>query len=47
MMLAIDNLPHELLLGRQTENGVTVISIDVQSWLEQSLDAERQKFLGW
>lgn len=33
MMLAIDNLPHELLLGRQTENGVTVISIDVQSWL--------------
>lgn len=35
MMLAIDNLPHELLLGRQTENGVTVISIDVQSWLDQ------------
>lgn len=35
MMLAIDNLPHELLLGRQTENGVTVISIDVQSWLGQ------------
>ena len=34
-MLAIDNLPHELLLGRQTENGVTVISIDVQSWLDQ------------
>lgn len=35
MMLAIDNLPHELLLGRQTENGVTVISIDVQSWIDQ------------
>lgn len=35
MMLAIDNLPHELLLGRQTENGVTVVSIDVQSWLDQ------------
>ena len=35
MMLAIDNLPHELLLGRQTENGVTVVSIDVQSWLEK------------
>lgn len=35
MMRAIDNLPHELLLGRQTENGVTVISIDVQSWLGQ------------
>lgn len=35
MMLAIDNLPHELLLGRQTENGVTVISIDVQLWLDQ------------
>lgn len=34
-MLAIDNLPHELLLGRQTENGVTVISIDVQCWLDQ------------
>ncbi len=34
-MLTIDNLPHELLLGRQTENGVTVISIDVQSWLDQ------------
>lgn len=34
-MLAIDNLPHELLLGRQTENGVTVISIDVQSWFDQ------------
>ena len=34
-MLAIDNLPHELLLGRQTENGVTVISIDMQSWLDQ------------
>ena len=34
-MLAIDNLPHELLLGWQTENGVTVISIDVQSWLDQ------------
>lgn len=35
MMLTIDNLPHELLLGRQTENGVTVVSIDVQSWLDQ------------
>lgn len=35
MMLAIDNPPHELLLGRQTENGVTVISIDVQSWIDQ------------
>lgn len=35
MMLAIDNLPHELLLGRQTENGVTVVSIDVQSWIDQ------------
>ena len=34
-MFEIDNLPHELLLGRQTENGVTVISIDVQSWLDQ------------
>lgn len=34
-MLAIDNLPHELWLGRQTENGVTVIQIDVQSWLDQ------------
>lgn len=34
-MLGIDNLPHELLLGRQTEKGVTVISIDVQSWLDQ------------
>jgi hypothetical protein len=34
-MLAIDNLTHELLLGRQTENGVTVVQIDVQSWLDQ------------
>ena len=34
-MFEINNLPHELLLGRQTENGVTVISIDVQSWLDQ------------
>ena len=34
-MLEIDNLPHELLLGRQTENGVTVISIDVKSWIDK------------
>lgn len=35
IMFEIDNLPHELLLGRQTENGVVVISIDMQSWLDQ------------
>lgn len=35
MAIAIEKLPYELNLGRQTENGVTVVSIDVQSWLDQ------------
>lgn len=35
IMFEIDNLPPELLLGRQTENGVMVISIDMQSWIDQ------------
>lgn len=35
IMFEIDNLPPELLLGRQTENGVVVISIDMQSWIDR------------
>lgn len=35
MAIAIENLPYELNLGRQTENGVTIIEVNVQSWLDK------------
>lgn len=35
MAIAIEKLPYELNLGRQTENGVTIIEVDIQSWLEK------------
>ena len=35
MMLIIDNLPYALPLGKQTETGVTTITIDMSPWLDQ------------
>lgn len=34
MVLQIDKLPNDILIGRQTENGVNKIEIDVSEWLE-------------
>lgn len=35
MTIAIEKLPYELNLGRQTENGVTIIEVNVQPWLDK------------
>lgn len=34
MVLQINKLPNDILIGRQTENGVNEIEIDVSEWLE-------------
>lgn len=35
MVLQINKLPNDILIGRQTENGVNEIEIDVSEWLER------------
>lgn len=35
MAIAIEKLPYEVNLGRQTESGVTTIEVNVQSWLDK------------